>query len=314
MMLQNANPTNEVRKALNANSQAPSSSVSSSEVLSDGQPINDGQRTNEYANGPIKDQWRIGGKVVNSRFLIGSALYPSPTIMSDAIKASAADIVTVSIRRQNPQTGSGEQFWDYIKQTNTLILPNTAGCFSVKEAVTTAQMAREIFGTNWIKLEVIGDEYHLQPNPFELLEATKELICQGFEVFPYCTDDLILCEKLVEAGCNILMPWGAPIGTGKGLMNPYALKTIRKRLPGINLIVDAGIGTPSHAVQAMELGYDGVLLNTAVAKAINPVMMACAFKSAIEAGRLGYLGGVIPERDMAQPSTPTIGKPFWHQP
>jgi thiazole synthase len=264
-------------------------------------------------NNKLSKYWEIGGNKLSSRFLIGSALYPSPRIMSDAIRASGADIITVSIRRQNSRLGAGNQFWEYIKQLNKHILPNTAGCFSVKEAVTTAQMAREIFNTNWVKLEVIGDEYNLQPNPFELLEAAKELITQGFEVFPYCTDDLILCEKLVEVGCNILMPWGAPIGTGKGLINPYALKTIRKRLPNINLIVDAGIGSPSHAAQAMELGYDGVLLNSAVANAVDPVIMAAAFKSAIEAGHLGYRAGIIPQRDLAQPSTPTIGKPFWHQ-
>jgi len=256
--------------------------------------------------------WNIANTDVSSRLLIGTALYPSPQIMVDAIKASGSDIVTVSIRRQLSQQ-NGEAFWEYLKQLDVKVLPNTAGCQTVKEAVTTAQMAREIFGTNWLKLEVIGDEYNLQPNPFALLEATKELISQGFEIFPYCTDDLVLCEKLVEAGCNILMPWGAPIGTGRGLTDPYALKTLRARLPNINLIVDAGIGAPSHAVQAMEMGYDGVLLNTAVAQANDPVAMATAFKHAMQAGRLGYEAGRMPEKDLAQPSTPTIGTPFWHQ-
>jgi len=256
--------------------------------------------------------WNIANTDVSSRLLIGTALYPSPQIMVDAIKASGSDIVTVSIRRQLSQQ-NGEAFWEYLKQLDVKVLPNTAGCQTVKEAVTTAQMAREIFGTNWLKLEVIGDEYNLQPNPFALVEATKELISQGFEIFPYCTDDLVLCEKLVEAGCNILMPWGAPIGTGRGLTDPYALKTLRARLPNINLIVDAGIGAPSHAVQAMEMGYDGVLLNTAVAQANDPVAMATAFKHAMQAGRLGYEAGRMPEKDLAQPSTPTIGTPFWHQ-
>ena len=207
----------------------------------------------------------------------------------------------------------GKDFWAYLKQLDIHLLPNTAGCQSVKEAITTAEMAREIFGTNWVKLEVIGDEYNLQPNPFALLDATKELIAQGFEVFPYCTDDLVLCEKLAEAGCRILMPWGAPIGTGRGLTDPYALKTLRARMPNITLIVDAGIGAPSHAVQAMELGYDGILLNTAVAQANAPECMAEAFKHALRAGRLGYEAGRIPEKDLAAPSTPTLGTPFWHQ-
>ncbi|WP_096085278.1 thiazole synthase [Agaribacterium haliotis] len=258
--------------------------------------------------------WTLADKTIKSRLLIGTALYPSPQIMVDAINASGAEVLTVSLRRQNPEQGGGQEFWNYLKELNLNILPNTAGCHSVKEAVTTAQMARELFNTNWLKLEVIGDDYNLQPDPFALLEASKELIAQGFEVFPYCTDDLVLCEKLVEAGCRILMPWGAPIGTGRGLTDPYALKVLRARMPkDITMIVDAGIGSPSHAVQALEMGYDGVLLNTAVAKAADPIVMARAFKHALEAGRLGYEAGVMPEKDLAAPSTPTLGTPFWHQ-
>ncbi len=257
--------------------------------------------------------WEIAAKSLNSRLFIGSALYPSPQIMSDAIQASGAEVVTVSLRRQVAAKNEGNKFWDCLKALPINLLPNTAGCHSVKEAVTTAQMAREIFSTHWIKLEVIGDEYTLQPDPFALLEATKELVLQGFEVFPYCTDDLVLCEKLVEAGCRILMPWGAPIGTGKGLINPYALKNLRVRLPEINLIVDAGLGAPSHAAQAMELGYDGVLLNTAIAQSPNPVQMALAFNHGVVAGRSAYEAGLMPERDIAQPSTPMLGTPFWHQ-
>ncbi|MCO7223869.1 thiazole synthase [Pleionea sp. CnH1-48] len=257
--------------------------------------------------------WTLADKELSSRLLIGTALYPSPHIMQEAITASAAEVITVSLRRQNPQSGGGKDFWQFLQELNKHLLPNTAGCHSVKEAVTTAQMARELFGTHWIKLEVIGDDYNLQPDPFALLEATRELISQGFEVFPYCTDDLVLCEKLVEAGCRILMPWGAPIGTGKGLVNPYALRTLRERLKQITLIVDAGIGTASHAVQALEMGYDGVLLNTAVAQASDPVKMATAFRYAMEAGRHAYEGGIMPERDLAAPSTPTLGTPFWNQ-
>lgn len=262
--------------------------------------------------------FQLAEKTCRSRLFIGSALYPSPHIMSDAIQASGADVVTVSVRRQatsSKQAGnnSGNDFWDLIQNLNINILPNTAGCHTAQEAITTAQMAREIFNTHWIKLEVIGDEYQLQPDPFALLEATKELIAQGFEVFPYCTDDLVVCEKLVEAGCRILMPWGAPIGTGKGLINPYALKTLRQRLPNITLVVDAGLGAPSHAAQALEMGYDAVLLNTAIAQSTDPVNMAKAFNHAVCAGRLAYESGIMPERDLASPSTPTIGTPFWHQ-
>jgi len=257
--------------------------------------------------------WQLANKEITSRLFIGTALYPSPDIMEQSIKASGADVVTVSLRRQNPASKDGQDFWGMIQSMNLNILPNTAGCHSVKEAITTAQMARELFDTRWVKLEVIGDEYNLQPDPFGLLEATKELISQGFEVFPYCTDDLVLCEKLVEAGCQILMPWGAPIGTGKGLMNPYALKTLRERLKDITLVVDAGIGAPSHAVEAMQLGYNAILLNTAIAQASDPVKMAKAFKYAVESGRLAYEAGIMPERDLAQPSTPTLGTPFWHQ-
>ncbi|PCK09128.1 MAG: thiazole synthase [Alteromonadaceae bacterium] len=257
--------------------------------------------------------WQLADETLDSRFLIGTALYPSPQIMLDAIKASKSQVVTVSLRRQTPEQQGGQDFWRLLSSLNVNLLPNTAGCHSAKEAITTANMARELFNTNWIKLEVIGDEYNLQPDPFALVEATKELIAQGFEVFPYTTDDLVVCEKLVELGCRILMPWGAPIGTGKGLINPYALKTLRQRLGKITLIVDAGIGAPSHAAQAMELGYDGILLNTAVANARDPITMAKAFEQALNAGRLGYEAGIMHERDLAKPSTPTLGTPFWHQ-
>ena len=257
--------------------------------------------------------WQLADKTLDSRFLIGSSLYPSPAIMRDAISASGAGVVTVSLRRQNPGSDGDNLFWDLLRELPVALLPNTAGCHSVSEAVTTAQMAREIFGTHWIKLEVIGDAYTLQPDPFGLLEATRELVAQGFEVFPYCTDDLVLCEKLMSAGCRILMPWAAPIGSARGVINPYALRTLRARLPEATLIVDAGLGKPSHACTAMELGYDAVLLNTAVAEATDPVSMARAFAQAIEAGAAGYRAGMIPERDLAKPSTPTLGMPFWQQ-
>ncbi len=259
------------------------------------------------------DQVSFYGETFSSRFLIGSALYPSPAVMAEAVAASGANIVTVSLRRQSPEKEGGKSFWDFIQGLGCTLLPNTAGCHTAKEAVTLAKMSRDLFATSWIKLEVIGDEYNLQPDPFGLLEAAAQLIKEGFKVFPYCTDDLVLCQKLLDVGCEVLMPWGAPIGTGKGLMNPYALQTIRERLPNVPLVVDAGIGLPSHAAQAMEMGYDAVLLNTAVAEARDPVLMAGAFRQAIAAGRSAYLAGAMPERQTAKPSTPTLGMPFWHQ-
>ncbi|QHJ10400.1 Thiazole synthase [Paraglaciecola mesophila] len=257
--------------------------------------------------------WQLADVTLDSRFLIGSSLYPSPQIMQQAIVESSAEVVTVSLRRQLPTQQGGQSFWQHIQNLNRHILPNTAGCYSAKDAITTANMAREVFNTHWIKLEVLGDEYNLQPDPFALLEATKELIAQGFEVFPYATDDLVLAERLVTAGCKIVMPWGAPIGTGRGLMNPYALQILRARLPDTTLIIDAGLGVPSHAAQAMELGFDGVLLNTAVAEANDPVMMARGFRDGICAGRNGFEAGVMQQRDLAKPSTPVLGTPFWHQ-
>jgi thiazole synthase len=258
--------------------------------------------------------WNVYGTELNSRLFIGTALYPSPQIMLDAIKASQAEVITVSLRRQTAADAqSGQQFWKMIESLGCHLLPNTAGCYSVKEAVKTAHMARELFETDWIKIEVLGDSYNLQPDPFALLEATKILIDDGFKVFPYCTDDLVLCQKLADLGCEVLMPWGAPIGTGQGLLNPYALKTVRERLPEMTLLVDAGIGKPSDAVQAMELGYDGILLNTAVAEALDPEKMAYSFADAINAGRLAYEAGVMPKRDNAKPSTPTLEQPIWQQ-
>ncbi|WP_269618592.1 thiazole synthase [Zhongshania sp. BJYM1] len=262
---------------------------------------------------PIKDTWILYGETFHSRLLIGSALYPSPAVMSDAIHESGADIVTVSLRRQSPEQGGGDNFWRQLKKLNKTMLPNTAGCHSVKEAVTLAQMSRELFETDWLKLEVVGDDYNLQPDPIATIDAAAQLVKLGFKVFPYCTDDLVVCQRLRDVGCQVLMPWGSPIGTGRGLMNPYNLQTIRERIPDIPLIVDAGIGKPSHAVQALELGYDGILLNTAIAQAGNPVMMASAFRHAVDAGRRAALAGAVAERQTASPSTPTLGMPFWHQ-
>ncbi|EPJ47814.1 MAG: thiazole synthase [Osedax symbiont Rs1] len=249
----------------------------------------------------------------SSRFLLGTALYRSPVEMCDAIKASGSEFITLSLRRQNPQQNDGDAFWQMIKETGCKLLPNTAGCRSAKEAINLAEMSRELFSTPWIKLEVIGDDYNLQPDPFELVIAATELIKRGFKVLPYCTDDLVLCLRLQDAGCQALMPWGAPIGTGQGLLNKYHLNSLRERISDIPLIIDAGIGSPSQAAAALEMGYDAVLLNTAVAKADNPVLMARAFSQAITAGRNGYLAGLMQRRQTASPSTPVLGQPFWQQ-
>lgn len=259
----------------------------------------------------------IYGQKLDSRLLIGSALYSSPEIMKAAILASQSKVITLSLKRQNPNENSGNKIWQYIQdivtETEGFLLPNTAGCKTANEAITLAQMSREIFQTDWIKLETVGDDYNLQPDPIELLKATEVLLSDGFKVLPYCTDDLVMCQRLYDLGCEVIMPWASPIGTGKGLMNPYNLETIRKRLPDATLILDAGIGKPSDALMAMEMGYDGVLLNSAVALADNPVRMASAFAKALEAGEYAYSAGIMAERQTAHPSTPTLETPFWHQ-
>lgn len=251
------------------------------------------------------------GTQIGSRLLTGTALYPSPQILCDTVTASGSKLVTVSVRREAARTRSGQGFWELIKQLDVHVLPNTAGCKTVKEAVTTAQMARELFETDWIKLEVIGNDDTLQPEVFGLVEAARILNDEGFKVFPYMTEDLGVAEKLVGAGCEVLMPWGAPIGSGQGLANPLALETMRAYFPDIPLVVDAGIGKPSHAARAMEMGYDAVLLNTAIAKAGDPIKMGRSFARAIEAGRLAYEAGLMEPRDMASPSTPVAGTPFF---
>ena len=254
--------------------------------------------------------FQIGGALLESRFFLGTAGYPSPQVLQQAIAASGSQVVTVGLKRQLAQAGAPGDFYRLIQQSGARLLPNTAGCRTAREAVTLAKMARELFGTHWIKLEVVGDEYTLQPDPFELVQAAKELVQAGFEVFPYCTDDLVTCQRLLDAGCRILMPWGAPIGSGQGLINPSALRTLRSRLPDVPLVVDAGIGSPRDAVQAMELGFDAVLLNSAVAQAHDPVAMARAFKLGIEAGRLAWEAGIMARQEMAVPSTPVTGQPF----
>lgn len=252
----------------------------------------------------------IGGVELQSRFFLGTAGYPSPQVLREAIEASGTQVVTVGLRRQLSGGGEAGEFYRFIRESGARLLPNTAGCTTAREAVTLAKMAREMFGTNWIKLEVVGDEYTLQPDPWELVEAARQLAHDGFEVFPYCTDDLVTCNRLLDAGCRILMPWGAPIGSGQGLLNPTALKTLRSRLPDVPLVVDAGIGSPRDAVQAMELGFDAVLVNSAVSNAHDPVAMARAFKLGVEAGRLAWEAGIMAKQEMAVATTPVTGRPF----
>ncbi|MGD9479457.1 thiazole synthase [Shinella sp. G-2] len=248
------------------------------------------------------------GASVKSRLLLGTARYPSPSVLAEAVRRSKTEIVTVSLRRETAGGKAGGAFFDLIAGLGVQVLPNTAGCHSAKEAVLTARMAREIFRTDWIKLEVIGHHDTLQPDVFGLVEAARILGEEGFKVFPYTTDDLVVAERLLEAGCRVLMPWCAPIGSAMGPVNPMALRAFRAHFPDVPLIVDAGIGRPSHACAVMEYGYDAVLLNTAVAGAGDPAAMAEAFSHAIEAGRLARNAVPLEPRDMAVPSTPVIGK------
>lgn len=259
------------------------------------------------------DPWRVVDVTLASRFLLGTASYPSPQVLRDAIIASGTQVVTVGLKRALAADGDNgfvTMIRETLHETGARLLPNTAGCRTAHEAVQLAHMARELYATPWIKLEVVGDEYTLQPDPFELVAAATELVREGFTVLPYCTDDLVTCRRLLDAGCPVLMPWGAPIGSGQGLLNPFALRTLRERLPDATLIVDAGMGAPSHAAQALELGFDAVLLNSAVAHARDPVAMAGAFRGAVAAGRAAYRAGLIAKQDFAVASTPVVGQPF----
>ena len=259
------------------------------------------------------DTWQVGDCVLHSRFLLGTAGYPSPQVLQDAVVASGAQVITVGLQRTLAAAGDNgfiAQLQATLKRTGARLLPNTAGCRSAKQAIELAHMARELYATNWLKLEVVGDEYTLQPDAFELVHAAQVLSREGFTVFPYCTDDLVTCKRLLDAGCPLLMPWGAPIGSGQGLINPYALRTLRERLPEVTLIIDAGIGAPSHAALAMEMGYDAVLLNSAVAQSRQPVRMAQAFRQAIEGARLAHTAGIMASQDYAVATTPVGGEPI----
>jgi thiazole synthase len=253
---------------------------------------------------PQQDLFRLAGASFSSRLLIGSAGYPNQQVMLDAIELSGAEIVTVSIRRMRLD-GAKESLPDLLAGRWRL-LPNTAGCATVRDAVLTAELAREALGTEWIKLEIIGDRETLYPDVEQLLAATETLVKEGFTVLPYCNDDLVTCLKLADRGAAAVMPLGSPIGSGRGVSNPFAIELIASRSP-VPVILDAGIGTASDAALAMELGCDAVLLNTAIAKAGDPRLMARAMRSAVEAGRAARLAGRIPKRDHAEPSSPQLG-------
>ncbi len=261
---------------------------------------------------PPEDALVLYGRRFRSRMMLGTAQYPSPAVLGRAIAEAGAEIVTVSLRREGAgPTGGGEAFWTLVRETGATVLPNTAGCRTAREAITTAQMARELFETAWIKLEVILDDDTLAPDVHGLVEAARVLAADGFEVFPYTTDDAGVADRLIDAGCRVLMPWAAPIGTARGVSDPYALRALRARHRDVPMVVDAGLGLPSHAATVMEMGFDAVLLNTAVARAADPVAMAGAFARAVEAGRRARLAGPMEPRDMAQPSTPVAGRAFW---
>jgi thiazole synthase len=248
----------------------------------------------------------IAGRTFTSRLIVGTGKYPSHTIMADAHRASGAEMVTVAVRRVNLTDRSKESLLDYIDTDRIFILPNTAGCYTADEAIRTARLGREVGLSNWVKLEVIGDEKTLFPDNVGLLEATRVLVAEGFVVLPYTNDDPVICRKLEEAGAAAVMPLGAPIGSGLGIQNPNNIRIIKDQAR-VPVLVDAGVGTASDAAIAMELGVDGVLMNTAIAGAQDPAAMAAAMKLAVEAGRMAYLAGRIPRREFASASSPVEG-------
>jgi len=246
----------------------------------------------------------IAGREFRSRLFLGTAGYPNRKIMLDAVEASGTEMVTASIRRIS-LAGEDESMTDLLAG-RVHFLPNTAGCQTARDAILTAELAREALETNWIKVEVIGDRELLYPDVEELVRATEALVEKGFVVLPYCNEDPVTCRKLADAGASAVMPLGAPIGSGLGICNPHLIELICARCP-VPVVLDAGIGTASDAALAMELGCSAVLLNTAVSKANNPIRMAAAMRAAVEAGRLARLSGRIPKRAYAEPSSPQFG-------
>jgi thiazole synthase len=255
----------------------------------------------------MSDPLVIADKTFKSRLIVGTGKYPSHQIMADAHRSSGAEMVTVAVRRVNLSDRTKESLLDYIDRERIFILPNTAGCYTADEAIRTARLGREVGLSNWVKLEVIGDERTLFPDNIALLEATRVLVKEGFVVLPYTNDDPVICRKLEEAGAAAVMPLGAPIGSGLGIQNPNNIRIIKDQAK-VPVIVDAGVGTASDAAIAMELGADGVLMNTAIALARDPVAMASAMKLAVEAGRMAFLAGRIPRKEHASPSSPVEGK------
>ena len=255
----------------------------------------------------MSDSMRIADRVFHSRLFVGTGKYRSNHEMARCHAASGAEVVTVAVRRVNLTDKSKESLLDFIDRTRIFILPNTAGCYTADEAIRTARLAREVGLSNWVKLEVIGDQKTLFPDNAGLLEATSVLAKEGFIVLPYTNDDLVNAQKLVAAGAAAIMPLGAPIGSGLGIQNPTNLRIIRETISEVPLIVDAGVGTASDAAIAMELGFDGVLMNTAIAEAEDSEKMAQAMKLAVEAGRLAYLAGRIQKKLYASASSPLAG-------
>ncbi|HEX9653997.1 MAG TPA: thiazole synthase [bacterium] len=254
----------------------------------------------------MSNKFILGNKTYTSRLILGTGKYPNFETMAIALAVSGTQLVTVAIRRINLNDRSGESLLNYIDRKKFDLLPNTAGCYTAKDAILTCELAREALETNLMKLEVIGDEKTLFPDNEALLEAAKELVKRGFTVLPYTTDDVVLCKKLQDIGCAAVMPLGAPIGSGLGIRNPYNIQIILEQMT-IPVIVDAGVGTASDAAIAMELGCDGVLMNTAIAGAQDPVKMAEAMRKAVEAGRLAFEAGRIGKKLYATASSPVEG-------
>ena len=252
------------------------------------------------------DTFTIADKTFSSRLIVGTGKYPSHQIMADAHRASGTEMVTVAVRRVDLKDRGAESMRAFIDETKIFLLPNTAGCYTADDAIRTARLGREVGLSNWVKLEVIGDERTLFPDNVALLEATRVLVREGFVVLPYTNDDPVICRKLEEAGAAAVMPLGAPIGSGLGIQNPNNMLIIREQAR-VPVIIDAGVGTASDAAIAMELGADGVLMNTAIALASDPVSMATAMKLAVQAGRLAYNAGRIARRSHASASSPTTG-------
>jgi thiazole synthase len=256
--------------------------------------------------GPTGDALRIAGRTLHSRLLLGTGGFLSLELMAQAIAASGSELVTVALRRVDPAARGS--LIDVLAEASVELLPNTAGCYTARDAVLTAKLAREAFSTDWIKLEVIGDEDTLLPDAPELLRAAEQLVDEGFVVLPYTTDDPVLARRLADVGCAAVMPLGSPIGSGMGIRNPYNIALIREAV-AVPVVLDAGIGTASDAALAMELGCDAVMAASAISRAADPVRMAGAMRAAVEAGRLAHGAGRIPRRRYATASTPEHGLP-----